>query len=133
MYCIPFLHVSSLLSNEIVIGFIRRRRKNSERKKYTTEETRRCIVNYARNRRLFIGLMRYFSHCLGKSWSIVSIQYNTIISCILGIIIQSWLKKEAISESKNKQDRNMSYYFKLHNQLSKLLILLTIQLWFSWK
>ena len=32
MYCIPYLHVSSLLSNEIVIGFIRRRRKNSERK-----------------------------------------------------------------------------------------------------
>ena len=98
MYCIPYLHVSSLLSNEIVIGFIRRRRKNSERKKYTTEETRRCIVNYARNRRLFIGLMRYFSHCLGKSWSIVSIQYNTIISCIFGIVKQY--------HDENKDDRS---------------------------
>ena len=93
MYCISYLHVSSLLSNEIVIGFIRRRRKNSERKKYTTEETRRCIVNYARNRRLFIGLMRYFSHCLGKSWSIVSLSNTTQLSVVFSGLLNSIMMK----------------------------------------
>ena len=93
---IPNALLSSLLCNEIVIGFIRRRKKNSERK--NTQLKKHAVVNYARNRRLFIGLMRYFSHCLGKSCS-VSIRYNTIISCNFGTVIQSWLKKNILSLS----------------------------------